>query len=82
MDTARPSASSSQPEFATCIPGGHRRHHSLPIIAVPTALAPPRRSPLTTSSPTWREYKFVCGPHDIPVVAIVDPDMMASMPKA
>ena len=30
-----------------------------------------------------KERKFVCvDPHDIPVVAIVDPDMMSSMPKA
>ena len=29
-----------------------------------------------------KERKFVCvDPHDIPVVAIVDPDMMSSMPK-
>ena len=29
-----------------------------------------------------RKRKFVCvDPHDMPVVAVVDPDMMASMPK-
>ena len=29
-----------------------------------------------------RKRKFVCvDPHDMPVIAIVDPDMMSSMPK-
>ena len=29
-----------------------------------------------------KRRKFVCvDPHDIPVVAVVDPDMMSSMPK-
>lgn len=29
-----------------------------------------------------KKRKFVCvDPHDIPVVAIVDPDMMSGMPK-
>ena len=29
-----------------------------------------------------RKRKFVCvDPHDMPIIAIVDPDMMSSMPK-
>ena len=29
-----------------------------------------------------KKRKFVCvDPHDMPIIAVVDPDMMASMPK-
>ena len=42
-----------------------------------------RKSPSTTSSNRYTySRKFVCvDPHDIPVVAIVDPEMMSTMPK-
>ena len=49
----------------------------------PPLPALPRRSPSTMLLPTRKKRrKFVCADcHDIPVVAIIDPDMMSSMPK-
>ena len=45
----------------------------VPIIAVPTTAG-------TAAEVTIN--KFVCvDPHDMPVIAVIDPDMMASMPK-
>ncbi|MDU4444018.1 MAG: iron-containing alcohol dehydrogenase, partial [Veillonella sp.] len=47
------------------------KHPCLPIIAVST----------TSGTAVEKNRKFVCvDPHDIPIVAIVDPDMSASMP--
>ena len=52
----------------------------LPIIAVPTTAAEVTINYVITD--VEKNRKFVCvDPHDIPVVAVVDPDMMASMPK-
>ena len=58
------------------------RTPACPSSPCPPPPAPPRRSPSTTSSPTWRRTasSSVWTP-DIPVVAVVDPDMMASMPQ-
>lgn len=55
----------------------------VPIIAVPTTAG--TAAELTINyviTDVEKKRKFVCvDPHDMPVVAIVDPDMMASMPK-
>ncbi len=43
----------------------------------------PQKSRLTMSLPMKRKRKFVCvDVHDVPAVALVDPDMMESMPKS
>lgn len=56
---------------------------SVPIIAVPTTAGTAAEVTINyVITDVEKKRKFVCvDPHDIPVVAIVDPDMMASMPK-
>ena len=56
----------------------------VPIIAVPTTAGTAAEVTINyvNYSMLKRNVKFVCvDTHDIPVVAIVDPDMMSSMPK-
>ena len=55
----------------------------LPIIVVPTTAGTAAEVTINyVITDVEKNRKFVCvDPHDIPVVAIVDPDMMASMPK-
>lgn len=57
---------------------------SVPIIAVPTTAGTAAEVTINyVITDAQKQRKFVCvDPHDIPVVAIVDPDMMSSMPKA
>ena len=56
------------------------KNKSVPVIAVSTTAAETTINYVITDEEKRR--KFVCvDPHDIPVVAIVDPDMMSSMPK-
>ncbi len=57
---------------------------SVPIIAVPTTAGTAAEVTINyVITDTERRRKFVCvDPHDMPVVAIVDPDMSASMPAA
>lgn len=56
---------------------------SVPIIAVPTTAGTAAEVTINyVITDAEKKRKFVCvDPHDIPVVAIVDPDMMSSMPK-
>ena len=55
----------------------------LPIIAVPTTAGTAAEVTINyVITDVEKKRKFVCvDPHDIPVVAVVDPDMMSSMPK-
>jgi lactaldehyde reductase len=56
---------------------------SVPIIAVPTTAGTAAEVTINyVITDVEKKRKFVCvDPHDIPIVAIVDPDMMSSMPK-
>lgn len=55
----------------------------VPIIAVPTTAGTAAEVTINyVITDVERKRKFVCvDPHDMPIVAVVDPDMMASMPK-
>ncbi len=55
----------------------------VPIIAVPTTAGTAAEVTINyVITDVEKERKFVCvDPHDMPIVAIVDPDMMSSMPK-
>ena len=59
------------------------KKESVPIIAVPTTAGTAAEVTINyVITDTEKNRKFVCvDPHDIPIVAIVDPDMMSSMPK-
>lgn len=55
----------------------------LPIIAVPTTAGTAAEVTINyVITDTKKKRKFVCAdPHDIPVVAVIDPVMMSTMPK-
>lgn len=55
----------------------------VPIIAVPTTAGTAAEVTINyVITDVEKKRKFVCvDPHDIPVVAVIDPEMMASMPK-
>ena len=56
---------------------------SIPIIAVPTTAGTAAEVTINyVITDVEKKRKFVCvDTHDIPVIAVVDPDMMSSMPK-
>lgn len=60
------------------------KNKSVPIIAVPTTAGTAAEVTINyVITDKEKDRKFVCvDPHDIPVVAVVDPDMMKSMPKS
>ncbi len=60
------------------------KNKCVPIIAVPTTAGTAAEVTINyVITDVEKKRKFVCvDGHDIPVVAVVDPDMMASMPKA
>ncbi|WP_432642106.1 lactaldehyde reductase [Acidaminococcus sp.] len=76
----------ANPEFADvrslegCAP---TKNPCVPIIAVPTTAGTAAEVTINyVITDVEKERKFVCvDPHDMPVVAVVDPDMMSSMPK-
>lgn len=55
----------------------------VPIIAVPTTAGTAAEVTINyVITDVEKKRKFVCvDPHDMPIVAVVDPEMMASMPK-
>lgn len=59
-------------------------HRSVPIITIPTTAGTAAEVTINyVITDAENKRKFVCvDPHDIPVVAIVDSDMMSSMPKS
>ena len=87
MDTAKAIGSIiNNPEFedVRSLEGvAPTKNPSVPIIAVPTTAG--TASEITINyviTDTEKRRKFVCvDTHDIPIVAVVDPDMMSSMPK-
>ena len=60
------------------------KHPCLPIIAVATTAGTAAEVTINyVITDVQKKRKFVCvDVHDMPVVAVVDPDMMASMPKS
>ena len=87
MDTAKAiGIIVTNPEFADVrsLEGtADTKNPCLPIIAVPTTAGTAAEVTINyVITDVEKNRKFVCvDPHDIPVVAIVDPDLMASMPK-
>lgn len=59
------------------------KNKSVPVIAVATTAGTAAETTINyVITDEEKRRKFVCvDPHDIPVVAVVDPDMMSSMPK-
>jgi len=59
------------------------KNASIPIIAVPTTAGTAAEVTINyVITDVEKKRKFVCvDTHDIPVIAVVDPEMMASMPK-
>ncbi len=59
------------------------KNHAVPTIAVPTTAGTAAEVTINyVITDVEKERKFVCvDTHDMPIVAIVDPEMMSSMPK-
>lgn len=59
------------------------KHKCVPIIAVPTTAGTAAEVTINyVITDVENKRKFVCvDPHDIPVLTVVDPEMMATMPK-
>lgn len=59
------------------------KNDAVPTIAVPTTAGTAAEVTINyVITDVERNRKFVCvDPHDIPIIAVVDPDMMSSMPK-
>lgn len=87
MDTAKAiGIIIANPEFADVVSlegVAPTKHKCVPIIAVPTTAGTAAEVTINyVITDTVKNRKMVCvDVHDIPVVAVVDPDMMSSMPK-
>ena len=87
MDTAKAiGIIINNPEFADVrsLEGvADTKNPAVPIIAVPTTAGTAAEVTINyVITDAEKNRKMVCvDPHDIPVVAVVDPDMMSSMPK-
>lgn len=76
----------NNPEFADVVSlegVAPTKNKSVPVIAVAMTAGTAAETTINyVITDEKKRRKFVCvDPHDIPVVAIVDPDMMSSMPK-
>lgn len=76
----------NNPEFSdvTSLEGvAPTQNKSVPVIAVATTAGTAAETTINyVITDEKKRRKFVCvDPHDIPVVAVVDPDMMSTMPK-
>lgn len=76
----------NNPEFADVVSlegVAPTKHKSVPVIAIATTAGTAAETTINyVITDEEKRRKFVCvDPHDIPVVAIVDPEMMYSMPK-
>ena len=76
----------NNPEFADVVSlegVAPTKHRSVPVIAVATTAGTAAETTINyVITDEAKRRKFVCvDPHDIPVVAIVDPEMMSRMPK-
>lgn len=87
MDTAKAiGIIIANPEFADVVSlegVADTKNKSVPILAVPTTAGTAAEVTINyVITDAANNRKMVCvDPHDIPVVAFVDPDMMSSMPK-
>lgn len=87
MDTAKAiGIIATNPEFADVrsLEGvAPTKHPCMPIIAVPTTAGTAAEVTINyVITDVEKERKFVCvDVHDIPVVAVIDPDMMETMPR-
>ncbi|WP_405339957.1 lactaldehyde reductase [Ruminococcus sp.] len=87
MDTAKAiGVIITNPEFADVrsLEGvAPTKNHAIPTIAVPTTAGTAAEVTINyVITDIQKERKFVCvDEHDIPEIAVVDPDMMSSMPK-
>lgn len=76
----------NNPEFADVVSlegVAPTKNKSVPVIAIATTAGTAAETTINyVITDEEKRRKFVCvDPHDIPVVAIVDPEMMSSMPK-
>lgn len=87
MDTAKAiGIIITNPEFSDVVSlegEAPTKNPCVPTIAVPTTAGTAAEVTINyVITDVEKERKFVCvDPHDIPVVAVVDPDMMSTMPK-
>ena len=87
MDTAKGiGIVSNNPEFADVVSlegVADTKKKTVPIIALPTTAGTAAEVTINyVITDIERKRKFVCvDPHDMPIIAVVDPDMMSSMPK-
>ena len=87
MDTAKAiGIIIKNPEFADVVSlegVAPTKNKCVPIFAVPTTAGTAAEVTINyVITDVERKRKFVCvDPHDMPIIAIVDPDMMSSMPK-
>ena len=76
----------NNPEFADVVSlegGAATKKPCVPIIAIPTTAGTAAEVTINyVITDETKKRKFVCvDPHDIPVIAVIDPEMMSSMPK-
>lgn len=87
MDTAKAiGIIINNPEFSDVVSlegVADTRNEAVPCIAVPTTAGTAAEVTINyVITDPAKERKFVCvDPHDMPMIAVVDPDMMSSMPK-